>query len=272
MKISQSFFKDIKSYLAGELCGHIIHHCWILKKLLPPSAAMHVGTYFEFCLTGALPKDGKPPMPKYNKDGTVASSYRKAKHAAAYVKKILAEMGLKMVKTGLTLDYGKFTGTLDIVAEATRELVIDNVTINAGEQIILDMKYSGLLDDRWSVHGWGMSDVQKAYKKIQAVHYHMIGKKMKFFYWVVDSSHAEKDADGVMIDPEMKVFYIPIDKEMIDQHVLDANFLFEKFEDEKLFGFSPRPAFNRCNKCALREGCADRMRFPNIETVDVNTD
>lgn len=272
MKITQSFLKDFKSYLAGELCGNLVHHCWILGKLLPPSAAMHVGTYFEFCLTGAMPKEGKVPMPKYNKDGTMASAYRKAKNDAAYVKAVMKEMGLKIISVGAKLAHGRFEGTLDIIAEATRELVIDNVTINAGEQIIIDMKYSGLLEDKWSIHGWAMTDYQKAYKKIQAVHYHMIGKKMKFFYWVVDSSHAEKDEDGVAQEPAMKVFYIPIDQEMIDQHISEGNYLFEKFEDEKLFGFNPRPVFNKCNKCALREGCADRMRFPNIETVNVNTD
>lgn len=272
MTLTQSFLKSMLKYLYGDLCGHIMQHCFVLGKLLPPTKAMKVGIYFEFCLTGALPKDGQVPQPQWMKDGKdFMEPYRKARSDAKYIKGILDSMGLKFVHFGHKLINGPYSGTVDIICEATRDLVLGGFEIKKGEQIVIDVKYSGLLEDYRSEMGWQFTDKQKEYHKIQAIHYHII-TGLRFFYLVVDSSHKEKDDDGISIPPPFKFFHTPISEIMIKEHEEKLNSAFDKFRFHRDIGFTPRPIFSECNKCALREGCKDRALLPSVEVIDLNVD
>lgn len=270
--ITQSFLKDIKKYLLGELCGHLVKYSWVDGNLLPPTKAMKAGIWFEFCLTGSLPKDGKIPVPEYMANGKeMMEPYRKAKHAADYIKGVMTSMGLVIIESGIKKTWGRFQGTIDIIAEASKDLVLGEIEIKKGERIVIDLKYSGLLDDWKSKHGWMWSDLQKEYHRIQAIHYSMVSK-MRFFYWVTDSSHNEKDDSKQIMDPPFKIFHTPVSEFMIEQHIIEANELNAKFEFHKEIGFSPRPVFSECNKCILRSTCLDRALLPSVEIIDLNID
>lgn len=270
MDISQSFLKAWRKYIHGDLCGHIIHHCYILGKYLPPTKVMKVGIYFEFCLTGALPKDGKIPAPEWMKSGKdLMEPYRKARNDAKYIKEMIQLMGLKIISFGHNARKGRFTGTIDLIVEATRDIVLGGFEIKAGEQIIIDLKYSGLLEDYRSEMGWQFTDKQKEYHKVQAIHYHMIEGK-RFFYWVVDSGHKEKDDNDKIIPPPFQIFHTPIDKFMVEQHKLQAYADEEKFNIHKEVGFTPRPVFEDCVDCPIREGCKDKAILPSVKVIDLN--
>lgn len=273
MKITQSFIKAMRGYLVGKTCGNLIDHQYVNGQLLPPSKAMKVGTYFEFCLTGAIPKDGQIPQPEMMKSGRdMMEPYRKARNDADYVKKIIEATGFKILRSGVKLDKGNYTGTIDIIAETTRDITIDGVTIKKGEQVVIDLKYSGLLDDQWNELGWMFTDKQKEYYKTQAVQYHFISG-MKFFYLVTDSKHKEKDDEtGEPLSPSIKFVYTPVDNFMIEQHILEGNDLMEKFELHKSIGFKALPEFNRCNDCPLYETCQDKALIPTIQIVNLNVD
>lgn len=288
MNITQSFIKSYKKYKDGRECGNIIKHCYVDGKLLPPTKAMRTGQYFEFCLTGALPKEGKPPIVDYmkSKPNEMMEPFRKAYNDANYVRRFFNEsdpifMGFKIVHFGVKKLKGlegkrkhakKYEGTLDIIAEATRDIEFKGVKIKKGELVVFDVKYSGLLNDRWNEMGWSFeNDIQKDYHKIQATQYHYVSG-MKFFYLVVDSSHKEMDDDKNLILPEMRIFYIPVDSEMVEMHIHEGNKLMDEFEFQKTIGFFPNPSLGACNKCPLKDECSDRALFPSIEIINVNTD
>jgi len=221
-----------KRYLAGELCGHLITHCWVNGHLLPSSKAMKVGSFFEFCLSGALPKDGQIPVPDMMADGKkMKEPYRKASNDAKYVKKLLSDMGLKIIQISHKLTRGRFEGTVDLVCVAERDIVsADGFVIKAGQWVIVDLKYSGLIDDNWNDMGWVFKDKQKEYHKIQAIQYHYISKNLPFLFLVTDSSHKEKDDDEVPILPNVELFHTPVTEAMVEAHIIEANELEEKFE------------------------------------------
>jgi hypothetical protein len=287
MRITQSFYKAFKEYIEGNKCGNIIRHCWVDGKLLHPSKAMKLGQYFEYCLTGALPKEGKVPVPEYMKSGKdMMEPYRKAYNDAKYVKRFFTEgdtmfIGFKIVSVGDKLvkkmPVSEWEGTVDIIAEAVRDIQIvtkdgKKIKIKKGERVVIDVKYSGLLEDKWSPMGWSMeTDIQKEHHKIQAIQYHLISD-LKFFYLVVDSSHKEKDEEGNPINPDIKFMYIPVDADMVEMHLNEGDYLLKKFNFEKSIGFAARPSLSSCNKCPLKDECKDRTFTPNIEVVNVNTD
>lgn len=265
MKISQSLIKDLKKYFSGQECGNLITYKWVDGNLLPPTKAMLIGQYVEFLITGVLPKDGKIPQPEYQKDGkTLYADWRKAYDHAMRAKDVLKDMGIEFVSVGKRLTKGRHEGTIDIIARATKDIQLQNGhKIKAGEMFVIDIKYSGLLDDKYNVMGWVMTEDQMLYHGVQATEYHFI-TDLPFTYFVIG-------ANGTLetTTTDIKFFLMHISEQKVKDHLAEANDLMEKFEFEKKIGFEARPEYNRCCKCPIREGCKDRMTVPQIEIVEI---
>lgn len=262
-RITQSFLKSFQDYESGEECGNIIKHQFVDEKLIErDSDAMAEGCYFEYKLTGALPKDGKVPEAKQTKTG-FAMEYMRAAHNAEVVKKLLFELwGLKLIKVGKKITKGKHEGTIDILVEATKPM--NGWMI--GDKFVIDIKYSGLLYDKWEKHGWMWSNIQKSYHGTQAKQYSYI-TGLPFYFLVVGNKNLLKD--GVWQPTDIKLFSVPIDEHMMQTHVDHSVHLFEKFQLLGADGLEARPSYSKCNKCPLRETCDDRHDWPHPVVVDL---
>lgn len=284
-RISQSFVKTMREYLAGEECGNIVKYQYIDGKLLDrKSESMAQGSYFEFIFSTALPKGGKIPMPEYmatplkNKTPdklTVADmtvDYRRAHHNAAELKKFFTVMGLKIVKFGQRYVKGRFEGTIDLIVECQKEITFENgVVWKVGDLLVIDIKYSGLLYDKWEKFGWMFSDLQKQYHGTQAIQYHYI-TNLPFYFLVISNTNKEKENDAGKKEfgpMEMKLFRVPVDEHLIEMHIAEGNKLMEQLKFEAEVGLTPRPSFIRCSKCPLREICSDKHEFPHIIDIDL---
>lgn len=289
-KINQSFIKDARSYFSGEGCGNIMKEKYINDRLVEDEepGAMAQGAYFEWVFTelmlgkgkGSLPKNGLVPQPQYMKTPLKAvadkkrtkeslgvddmeAAYRKCHKLAERLKGIFDDMGLKIMYAGRKYEKGSFVGTIDLVCACTKQLKFADGTIwNVGDQIVIDLKLSGLLNDRWSKHGWMGSPQQKEYHGTQAKHYHML-TGLPFYFWVNQSNQKEED------DADIKLLRVPIDGVQVDDHVDEANRLFIKFRNEAEFGFVARPSLSRCKDCPLRADCKDKHEFPHPEVFDL---
>lgn len=282
-RITQSFIKSMREYLIGDLCGNIIKAQWVDDRLLESEepGAMELGSYFEFLLTGALPKNGKVPLPVYMSSKIKANGgtteglgvadmyddYRKVHANVELVRGYLKAMGLKPVRVGVKLTKGRFEGTIDIIAEVVE--VVEGFTWNIGHQIAIDTKYSGLMGEtvKWkNKHGWQWSPVQKEYHGTQAKQYHFVSNLDVYF--LVTQSNNEKDNL-----PMVKFFFTPVDEFMIEQHITEGNSLMSKFETlNATIGFYPRPSLSKCIKCPLYEECQDKHTFPRVEVIDLNVE
>lgn len=271
-KISQSFIKDYRAYLVGNECGYIIREKYVNDRLLGDEeepGAMHLGSFFEYHLSGAIPKNGKIPRALNTADGTkMHPDYKRALESANLIKDYLQAMGLKIVKVGLQMDKGMFTGTIDLIVEVTRERVFDNgIKWTVGKRFVIDLKYSGFVgrdSDRQNKHGWSWSKAQKEYHGTQAKQYHLISGLP--FYFMVTQSNPK-----VGEKPICKLFFIPIDEFMLDQHIMEGKALFENFQiKSKVNDFKPYPSMKRCGKCPLRDECEDKHTYPRPEIVDLS--
>ncbi len=277
-RISQSFIKDFTAYLHDGMCGNLIRERYVNgRSLEDPEAepgAMQLGIYFEFIATGNLPKSGQIPQPVWKKRSLskpiekrkltdMTEPYQLAHARAEQLKGYLTWYGLKIQHVGRKITLGRFEGSLDLICEATKQILVDDTILDPGEQIIIDLKYAATLNDktpRTNKHGWKWSEVQKAYHGIQAVHYSMLGR-MKFFFLVISSAKEDN----------AKFFYVPVDDFAIEQHILVANGLHDKFKFmANANGFLARPDLRICAKCALRRECPDKMIAPGIEVVNLN--
>lgn len=290
-KITQSFIKDMRDYFAGRECGHIIKAKYVDDRLLEEEepGAMGRGAYFEWLLTekllgegkGTLPKSGKKPLPQYmaskvkanggKTDGlTVADmydDYRKVHSTVDLIVQYLKDMGLKVKGAGIKWTRGRYEGTIDLLCECERRIDFESgVIFEIGQEIVIDLKYSGLVTGYVSMsnkHGWDWSDIQKEYHGTQAKQYFYISKGKPFFFFVVQSNPKTDET------PVVKMFYVPVSKPMIDQHIEEGNILFTKFTTTNEFGFVPRPSLEKCSGCLLKAECSDKQTFPHPKVVDL---
>lgn len=282
-RISQSFMKTMREYLSGDECGLIVAYQYVDGKLLDrESKEMAKGTYFEFLLSTALPKNGKIPLPEYMatplknkkpqdlKVSDMTADYRVVHENAIRVKKMLQEdLGLKFLHVGKKLVKGRFEGTLDLICECQKEIDFGNgIVWRVGDIIAIDVKYSGLLFDRWNKLGWEWSDIQKEYHGTQAKQYHYVSD-LPFYFLVVSSTNKEETGSSVVGPTQAKLFHTPVDQHMIDGHLFDGNKLLDRLKLEAEVGLVPRPDYVRCQKCPLRLECDKKHTFPQVQVVDL---
>lgn len=282
--------QEMRDYQAGGGCGHVMIARWRDGKLTDRDeeddpGAIELGQYFEFILSGALPKSGVVPKPQYmstaiKKNGNktdglgvadMYAEYRLAHTNADRVRRYLQRMRLKVVHVGKKLTKGRFEGTMDLIVEVqgedgqqpgdvAREFA-NGIVWRVGDLLVIDLKYSGMLNkgDRRNKHGWQWSDVQKEYHGTQAIQYHFVSGLP--FYFLVTSNSNEEDCE---------LFYIPITQRMIDNHISEGNHLVEKFEFYLEVGLlEPRPSLKKCTGCPLKETCEDKHTFPHPVIVDL---
>lgn len=270
-KISQTFIKMMRAYMAAQECGHIIRETFVNDRFFDNEepGAMELGTYFEYKLSGAIPKNKVIPKAILMKSGEPNAQYRMADFNAGYIRKLLDDYGLNIIQFGHRLTKGKLNGIIDLIVEATRTVEHSGFTWNVGDKFVIDLKYSGLIDDKWNQHGWMWTPIQKKYHGTQAIQYHYISG-MPFYFLVTGPKGNE--ADNTKDGPNIKFFRVEVSEFDIEQHIIEGNDLFEKFMFYKDIGFTAYPSYNKCHKCPLKEECAERQTLPSVETVDLNVD
>lgn len=258
-KISQSFLKDYNDYMGKQLCGLKFKAKHFDDVKFPTTEAMDLGNYFEYLATGCLPRNGEVPYPQLSYQGTkreaISAPFKRAIESAELFKKIQKEYGIKIKDVGLKLESQYKNGILDIWGEMN------------GRPCIIDLKYSGLIDDKWSDTGWDTESLH--YKErllIQAVQYKMLVKEnygldySDFdFYFMVFSS---KEVHNV------KFIRINIDEDAFDVHESHVESVFKQVNSMDIEkDFVPYPTVKGCFECPLFQTCEYKTETPIIEDV-----
>lgn len=292
-RITQTFMKDARDYFKGMLCGHVFKRKYIDQDFPDsPSDDMKHGSFFEFKLSGALPKSKVEPQPeimesvlKKKPEGPFTSEdwyvdYRRAQFNADFVKGVLKEMGLEIVEVGKRITKGNRQGDLDLTCRVVIARTFTHTTFRDGQQftqtvewkvgdlITIDLKYSGLLYDKWERYGWAFSDIQKEYHGTQAIQYHYL-KGLPFYFLVCQNNNKQTEDKKSFEPPDIRFFHVPIDDDQVQQHIAEGNSLYENFKVEAKVGFLPRTNWKACMKCPIGEGCPDRHTFPHPEVIDL---
>lgn len=258
VKISQSLMKSFASYKQGDECGLVVKAKYVDGKQSPPSDAMRLGQYFEFEATGALPAygDGTAPEPdlvyKGKPNEKLSTAYQRAYDSAQYYKAMVNALGIEVLEVGKRFETETMSGTSDIWAKWN------------DCYCIIDLKYSGLVDNKWDDLGWHEDFLDQKDKLLaQAVHYkHLaeqeINEEVKFYFFVFSST-----------DPsDVRIFEIIIDPSKTEQHLIAVNNTKVLFEREVANDdWTPRPSLSKCNKCYLNETCEYRALLPEVKQI-----
>lgn len=263
--ISQSMIHDVREYDKGEKCGLILKTKFIDKQEInDTSDSMALGQYFEYIFSGQKTKFGHIPQPEYTVAGLkkdpkdrlpadMYAPYKLAHENADRLKALFKTMKWEIVDAGKRIEKDGMDGTLDLKVKGVIPRKI----------VTIDLKYSGLLEDRWSKFGWGAmrdpgTNLQKEYKSIQAKQYHYLDGD-PFFFLVVSN----KNNTGI------ELFQCQdFDDFTMEQHVLVVNAIRERWDLLKEVGMNNFPLLQRCNDCPLKATCPDRET--KIKPVLVN--
>jgi hypothetical protein len=268
IKISQSMMKDLVAYLQDEECGLLIYEKYFKGLITPPSKAMLLGQFFEYMLTGALPKGNNVPEPEMVYKGTpkekLSADFERCVMSVEYAKRLLDGYGIKTVKAGLTISTDKLVGTVDIYAEWTDQHKYNSQVSPEVKTCFIDLKFTGRFDDKWEEFGWHVDSLDQKHKlMIQGVHYKLLAKEagihenIPFYYFVFDA----KDPNNA------KIIHQNVDDVTSMRHVEMVDKAIEFYEKARKNGLKAKPTPKRCNECPINTNCQSKMVFPVVQQV-----
>lgn len=244
--VTQSEIKKMLEYESGA-CGLQIEH--ELKKPSFPSAVMRLGIYFEYLVTGTPPRSGVIPEPERTATGKkeLTAPYKVVTNQAERVKTYLKRMGI-------SYEAGLWRTNSKLMIGAHLDLVGSSAVLG---EFVMDLKYSGNVDDKWSNYGWMWTEQQRIYNGIQAIHYHLV-TGLPFYYLVAESK--EKGA--------VKLFKTEFSDGAIENHLrlIDRT---RDFLQEMKLGLNPAPEVTRCETCPIYENCNHRAIYPEVKFVSI---
>jgi hypothetical protein len=266
--INQSLVKDLIKYQNDELCGLVFHNKWILQQFGGGSKANDLGHYFEWLCTGALAKgESEAPIPETTKSGELTADFKTAKKQAEYFHSLLPKYGIKLLDAGnKIIADDTWIGTLDI--EAKWDAIFENENLNFDTNnkdhiVIIDLKYSGLLNDKWNEFGWHDETLsRKQGTMLQAKHYKFLywkkyGFNPPFFFFVFDSKQVGK---AKIINVEIDTYELELHEEFLQKAK-------RYFETNLESGFQPKPSYDLCISCKYQHLCSFKIDKPKIISV-----
>jgi hypothetical protein len=133
-----------------------------------------------------------------------------------------------------------------------------------GQKVIIDLKYSGLIDDKWNEMGWETESLpMKDSLMIQGVHYKILAKDIlgiediPFYYFIFNSK-----------DPtDMKIIKQIVDGDKFFFHRTAIQQVKDQIEKELYNGFKAYPDYRKCKDCPLNVSCVVKAEAPLVTEV-----
>jgi len=236
----------------GLECGLVIEAKYIKKVKFPSTEVMELGNYFEYIATGSKTRDGRIPEPVYLKSGKLNVAYQRIIKQKENYDRILKEHGFKILEIDYVFNNKLFSGIADVIAEKD------------GVKCIVDIKTTGLIDDKWQEFGWADESIEhKDQLLVQAIHYTLLAKEewkvdnVPFYFFIFSNKN----------DVDCKIFEIIIDEDTYTQHLNNMSNALIYLEESIKSGWKANPSLKRCNSCFLKDKCKSATKVPLIKKV-----
>jgi len=268
--IAQSFIKEVFDFKAGKSCGLQLKARYYDEIHFPPSDVQLLGQWFEYKATGQTTREGTCPIPIRNKPkaltikqkaegqkpniGALSKKFEDVLTHIEPMNKMFEAYGLEIVETGKRIIHNGLRGDIDVVCKYK----------DSGEIVFVDIKTSGLLDDKWSEYGWNTDALEyKDRLMIQVVQYKLLGVaeygyEPDFLFFLFSNTNTV----------DRKAIKIVVDETRFNEHVKtveDVRKLSAYYEQN---GWTPHPEPKRCGKCPLAKECDHFTDIPKIITVN----
>jgi hypothetical protein len=259
-KISQSLIKSLYKYKMDDECGLKIEKSYFENVNFPSSDAQELGNYFEYMATNQLPRDNHIPEAKLLKSGKPTLPYARMDKQVENFKYLMKRLNFTIEQTGFSFTNPKYSGITDIIAHDNN---IKSKVKNK-KRIIIDLKTSGLLNDKWSEYGWHDESIEeKDGLLLQAIHYKMLAN----YEWGIEDIPFYFMVFSTKNDWEYKVFKVNVDVSTYQLHYSNLINIKEYLDKQIKVGWKAKPSLSRCNSCPLNFSCVSSVDIPTIQEV-----
>jgi hypothetical protein len=220
---------------------------------------MIAGQCFEFWATGQKNYHGEEPTPGKTQKQELTAPFKRALDASDRFKQYVEQMGITILETGTRITRDDLHATIDIRAK------IKDV------ECIIDLKYSGMIGNKWDELGWNLdmnamtrreeisfTPAQAEYHGLQ-VYFNQYVTGLPFFFWIFSSGN---DQDSRLVEVTLS----DETKARFEAEIAEARAYLER-ELNTSRGFFPRPSFTECNSCPL--DCFMRAKAPIVECITI---
>ena len=258
INISQSFLKEYAEYKSGNTCGLQVKAKYIDGIKFPSSDAMEYGNAFEYLATGSIPRDGHIPQIEKVYVGTkkegISAQYQRIIQSAELFKQTIKHYGIEIIDKGKVCTQDGMTGIMDIVAKWNDRICI------------IDTKYSGLIDDKWSDFGWNLDMLPEKHSlMLQPVQYKILLSKelecdeddIDFYFFVFSSKEVMN----------VKLIKVNVDELTIANHLASVEWVKTELQKpiDKLF--KAKPTLKGCFECPIKDNCKFKVEVPQIDEI-----
>lgn len=260
-KLSQSLVKELYKYKLKEECGLRVEAKYVTKSVeFTSSEVQELGNYFEYQATGQLPRDGHVPEAVMLETGKPAIDYQRMDAQVENFKNLMTRLNFSIEQTGFAFTNSKYSGITDIIAHDNNIKSKDVMKM----RIIIDLKTSGLLNDKLSSWGWADESIEeKDELMIQAIHYKLLAKyewgieDIPFYFMVFSNKN----------DWEYKIFKVQVDEVTLQQHYSNLLNIKRFLDDTMRNGWIPYPKYSVCRECQLADTCRYFTDVPKVQEV-----
>jgi hypothetical protein len=250
--------KDFNEYTQGNECGLVLKAKYVDHIQFPSSDAMRLGQYFEYIATGGLPAHGDktPPEAEFVYKGKpnekLSTAYERANGSAQLFQALIKTWNIEIIEVGWEMEHDNMKGVADLLVNWN------------GKKCIIDLKYSGLLDDKWNDMGWHPDFLsQKDRIMMQGVHYSILAEKIlgepvEFYFWVFATQEPR----------DVRIFKEIIDESKIILHeraVKKVHKLINEINDTN--SWKPLASLQKCMNCPLVDTCTSAYLMPVIKPI-----
>lgn len=259
MKVSQSLIKNYFRYLDKKECGLQLKAKYFDGVEFPESEAALKGKYLEWLCTGVPDRNGKIPQPPLLKSGSnkgqPTAEFERMKAQALNFQRALKHYNVEILEKNFKLAFEDYEGIADILAAFGPE----------GDNVIIDIKSTGLLYDKWDDFGWEESSLQyKPHLLMQAVHYpwltyKSLGEQMRFQYWVFSTKN----------EIDFELFEVHLEPGTMERWEKKLATLREQMQLENAMGWDALPSVTRCAACPLKTTCQHFVDVPEMKLISL---
>lgn len=258
-RISKSLMNAFDDYMNGNECGKLFEAIYLRKThQSTPSDAMLKGNRFEYLSIGTLNRDGSIPSEIKTNAGNISKTdEERAKKQADNFLKSLEFHGIEIDEKDHKFEIEFSDFTLVFITDYIGHWK------ESGKPIIGDLKYSGLLGNKWEETGWHRETLHQRRKLMTQPLLYLYGMK-----WLREKEHDflfHVHSSTNDIDYEIfQIFITPTHLNEMEERIYNLNRnIYLTYE---MGGFQYRPSVRRCLDCPVKD-CPKRMTIPPIRQI-----
>lgn len=215
--------------------------------------AMRQGKYFEYLVTGK----GDTTEPETTKKGEPTADYERIIRNAENCKKALQFHGWNITDADVKMEVTTPSGV-------PLKGIFDIISIGDDADLIIDLKNSGLLDNKWEATGWHKDTFGRGTEGMP--HLNAIqGLQYALMYYLAKG--IIPDVAFVIYNPkaaslDAAIFYCSYTESRLNEYLTMCEKWYEEIRSSYMSDWKFSPCLANCSSCPV-ENCKKRQVFPD---------